>query len=95
MTAEAASIPLLFFFFVWIFLAPFHITTSMGRPIAQLADLELNKPAIQLSVVIDWHSSRTPHNSLGVKGKSEDYVLVTGNSKGVNRRTTHTHDLTN
>lgn len=49
------------------------------------ADFRLNKPAFQLSAVIDWHSSGIPHFSTSMKGKGEIlYFLVTWRSMGVN-----------
>ena len=49
------------------------------------ADFRLNKPAFQLSAVIDWHSSGIPHFSSSMKGKGEIlYFLVTWRSMGVN-----------
>lgn len=69
------------------------IIISMREEIAQARverpRLRLNKPAIQLSAVTDWHCSGIPHYSSSMKGRGEilDFIFI---REGVNHLTAHT-----
>lgn len=82
LSAKCACVSFLFFFF----LLTHYYKLNERRGCASQNGQDLNKPTIQLSAVINWHSSGITHDSLTIqeKKKKKLYFLFTKKAQGVN-----------